>query len=935
MNEELKIIIRAITSEAEKNLADVRSELEKINQTANETKEVDAVLRSVGKGAMAAVAGVVALTTAIVALGKRSVEFQKQQAQLVAGFNSVGLSAEQAGTTFKELFGFLGEADRSIEAANLLAQLTQNEEELAEWTNILMGVYAKFPSSLPVESLAEAVNHTAQLGEVQGTLADALEWVGVSVESFNAALANTNSVAEREALIRQTLTGIYGGAAEAYRTANKALIDYNNSQFAVNQALAQLAQYTTPLLTELNNLAAAILTYLKPAFETIVGVLIVLCQWVLAAIEVIASFFGLATGVSAQSVGNAVGDMASQMKDLTDNTEGANNEFKALKRQMMGFDELNIISNPNTATTPGISGGGGGGGSQFNIPDFTSLNLPDMSDFEQKVDAIREKMEGVAVLVGIAAAALVLWKITDFLTELGAAYSILARAKDSKLFYQQVFANAAAEHIDTVKTAVKGVLGKLMLVAGALITIIGYSDAWANGVDWGNLALTLSGLALIIGGLYVSFGPLAAAIGTVAAGVALLVLGVKDFIKNGPTVENTILIIGGAIAVAVGLATAGLSVVVAAIVAAIAAVVAFTAAILLEEPAIMTVADAQNALTEAKERATEAENSYINAVDAAERAMDRLAAAEEAAGMTGEALYAQVQSGALDYANMTAEQKELYKAYIDNEKKQKDLKKSTEEFNAAKKAETMASYEHQLALAKESGDYDKFKKSVVAAFEAGEISADEARMLIEKSMSEMSDASQQTFMKDLPGDIAKGLDPHKYESTGTKIKKWFKNVWEDIKGFFADAGEWFKGIGTKIGDALGSAFKAVINTILQRIEDNINRPFKMINAAIDILNAVPGVSISKLGLIDIPQLATGGITTGATMAMIGERGREAVLPLENNTQWMDALADRIAARNNTPSKIVLQVGEKELGWASINSINGITKQTGGLQLHLV
>lgn len=44
---------------------------------------------------------------------------------------------------------------------------------------------------------------------------------------------------------------------------------------------------------------------------------------------------------------------------------------------------------------------------------------------------------------------------------------------------------------------------------------------------------------------------------------------------------------------------------------------------------------------------------------------------------------------------------------------------------------------------------------------------------------------------------------------------------------------------------------------------------------------------------DMPKLATGGITTGTTIAKIGEAGREAVLPLENNTGWMDTLADKI------------------------------------------
>jgi hypothetical protein len=83
--------------------------------------------------------------------------------------------------------------------------------------------------------------------------------------------------------------------------------------------------------------------------------------------------------------------------------------------------------------------------------------------------------------------------------------------------------------------------------------------------------------------------------------------------------------------------------------------------------------------------------------------------------------------------------------------------------------------------------------------------------------------------------------------------------------------------------------------------------------------------------IYIPRLAKGGIATSSTLANIGEAGAEAVLPLENNTGWMDILADKIAARSGqAPSKIVLQVGEKELGWATIRSINQITQQTGGL-----
>lgn len=185
-----------------------------------------------------------------------------------------------------------------------------------------------------------------------------------------------------------------------------------------------------------------------------------------------------------------------------------------------------------------------------------------------------------------------------------------------------------------------------------------------------------------------------------------------------------------------------------------------------------------------------------------------------------------------------------------------------------------------------------------------------------------------------------------------EVLTWFKRIftqaWDSVKGVFRNVGSWFKtnvvdpitrvftNIGSKIGDAVKDTFSKAINTVLKTAVNIINGFISAINVAIDVINAIPGVSIDNLDKLDVPELATGGILTGDTIFRGGEGGkREAVLPLEQNTGWMDILADRIAARSSAPTKIVLQVGEKELGWASINSINGITKQTGGLQLQLV
>lgn len=149
--------------------------------------------------------------------------------------------------------------------------------------------------------------------------------------------------------------------------------------------------------------------------------------------------------------------------------------------------------------------------------------------------------------------------------------------------------------------------------------------------------------------------------------------------------------------------------------------------------------------------------------------------------------------------------------------------------------------------------------------------------------------------------------------------------------------------------AISSFINGKINIIIGFINGMIGGIVSGINVAIRALNRlqvkvpdwVPsiggkyfGFSIKELSAPKIPLLANGGVINQPTMAMVGEAGKEVVLPLEKNTAWMDTLADKIAARNTSPTKIVLKVGERELGWATINGINQITKQTGELQLVL-
>lgn len=110
-------------------------------------------------------------------------------------------------------------------------------------------------------------------------------------------------------------------------------------------------------------------------------------------------------------------------------------------------------------------------------------------------------------------------------------------------------------------------------------------------------------------------------------------------------------------------------------------------------------------------------------------------------------------------------------------------------------------------------------------------------------------------------------------------------------------------------DGMKSTLKGIINGIIGIVQKMVDAVVGGINGVIDALNSIHvdipswvpkyggssfGLDLGHVSAPHIPTLANGGITTGATLAEIGEAGREAVLPLEQNTGWMDDLAMKIA-----------------------------------------
>lgn len=251
-----------------------KDELEKVNKKLEDQKQAAKDLS--GGVATGAAVGIAAIGTACVGafaglnnLVEETKELRTQMGMLETAFTQSGHSVEAAEKTYGELFGVLGESDQATEAAQHLAKMAKSEKELEQMTNTLTGVYATFGNSLPVEGLAEAMNHTAKLGEVQGPLADALEWSGVNVDTFNEELANLNTEEERAAHINETLNGLYGETATKYKEVNGEVIAANEAQNKYNQAMADIAEKAQPAITSFKTAMVGVLQTVLEKFSEV------------------------------------------------------------------------------------------------------------------------------------------------------------------------------------------------------------------------------------------------------------------------------------------------------------------------------------------------------------------------------------------------------------------------------------------------------------------------------------------------------------------------------------------------------------------------------------------------------------------------------------------------------------------------------------------
>ena len=225
----------------------------------------------IASGIQAAISAVGNLVSSLWNLDEATEEFRRAQGRLNTAFEAAGFSAETAEEAYDGFYSILGDTDTATEASQLLAQLAESEEDVAKWTEIAAGVSGTFGDSLPIEGLIEAANETAKVGEVTGTLADALNWVGISEDEFNEKLAECSDESERNRLIMETLSAQYDDAADAFRRNNAVLIEARENQAAMDRTLANLGSTIANIKNQLTNALGPALRSIVDAFNAILS----------------------------------------------------------------------------------------------------------------------------------------------------------------------------------------------------------------------------------------------------------------------------------------------------------------------------------------------------------------------------------------------------------------------------------------------------------------------------------------------------------------------------------------------------------------------------------------------------------------------------------------------------------------------------------------
>ena len=266
-------------------------------------------------------------------------EYRKIMGSLEVSSEQAGYTAEQTSEAYRRLYGVLADDQSAATTLANLQALELNQEDLLNLIDNVIGGWAKYGDSIPIDGLAEAVNETIRAGQVTGTFADIINWgakegenYGVKMREateaneewnesvaaaetaedfFNLALQECSTEAERANLVMKAMAdqGL-GAMAEKWKENNAAMVESNEVNAQMQDQLAQLGEKLEPLQTRLYALIVQALEWFNSLDEGTQNFIIGTVLLVAAIAPVSAAFSGISGGI------NSVMQMLPQLQNM-------------------------------------------------------------------------------------------------------------------------------------------------------------------------------------------------------------------------------------------------------------------------------------------------------------------------------------------------------------------------------------------------------------------------------------------------------------------------------------------------------------------------------------------------------------------------------------------------------------------------------------------
>lgn len=254
-----------------------------------------AVATFIGNGLTALVSAIGDAISTFAELSESTQEYRENMSKLHTATSAAGMDADYITQAYSQLYGVLGDETATTTTISNFEKLGVSMQDMDSLLDSATGIWAVYGDSIPLDGLAESVNETAKVGQITGTMADAINWAsasndtwtnalsgnaaalsafqsgvsqGMSAEdAFNEALAACGDEQERQQLIISTLNGLYADSAETYRENNASIIDAREATVNYQDAVAGVGAAMEPLQTTMTNFKANLISGVSPALQ--------------------------------------------------------------------------------------------------------------------------------------------------------------------------------------------------------------------------------------------------------------------------------------------------------------------------------------------------------------------------------------------------------------------------------------------------------------------------------------------------------------------------------------------------------------------------------------------------------------------------------------------------------------------------------------------